>query len=244
MNAVSFDLWGTLVDPGDRPAAHAWRLREFATVLDGLGHARPAGQLARAVDEEYAEAARRQRGGEQVAPAEQVAGICARLALPADASLSKLLTVVHTHAILRACPHVRPQVRTAIERIRERAMPVVLISNTLATSGEVTRILLDYLDITALFDEVFLSGEVGAAKPAPEIFHAAARHLALRPEQIVHVGDDWQSDVLGARGAGLRPLWLKPANQAAASGTPWTDDPEHIPDMLDDLFALAPGRGC
>jgi ribonucleotide monophosphatase NagD (HAD superfamily) len=40
-------------------------------------------------------------------------------------------------------------------------------------------------------------------KPSPAFFEAAARELGLPPERIAVVGDDLESDVAGARAAGM-----------------------------------------
>jgi putative hydrolase of the HAD superfamily len=50
--------------------------------------------------------------------------------------------------------------------------------------------------------------DVGAAKPEPLMFEQARQRLAARPEQIVHVGDDPEHDVLGAAQAGFRTVWI------------------------------------
>ena len=48
----------------------------------------------------------------------------------------------------------------------------------------------------------------GCAKPDPAIFHAACQALNVRPEEAVCVGDDPLLDVVGAREAGLRSVWI------------------------------------
>jgi 2-haloalkanoic acid dehalogenase type II len=50
--------------------------------------------------------------------------------------------------------------------------------------------------------------EHGAAKPEPSIFHAACERLGFAPHEVLHVGDDPQMDVLGARRAGLQAVWI------------------------------------
>lgn len=64
---------------------------------------------------------------------------------------------------------------------------------------------------------VFVSSEVGWQKPATEFFRAAEEKLALVPEQIVLVGDDWTNDVLGARKAGWRAIGVAPSNEEQMS---------------------------
>lgn len=57
--------------------------------------------------------------------------------------------------------------------------------------------------------------EVGLAKPDPRIFHAAAGAAGVRPDEVLHVGDDALLDVLGARDSGMQAAWLNRA------GAPW-----------------------
>lgn len=48
----------------------------------------------------------------------------------------------------------------------------------------------------------------GVGKPDARIFHEACRRLGCSPAEVLHVGDDWALDVLGARSAGLQAAWL------------------------------------
>ncbi|EQD70615.1 HAD-superfamily hydrolase, subfamily IA, variant 1, partial [mine drainage metagenome] len=40
------------------------------------------------------------------------------------------------------------------------------------------------------------------------IFRIALRKAKARPEEAVMIGDSWGSDVRGALGAGIRPIWF------------------------------------
>jgi HAD superfamily hydrolase (TIGR01509 family) len=56
---------------------------------------------------------------------------------------------------------------------------------------------------------VVVSQRVGTIKPHPAIFAAARAALGdPDPRSILHVGDDWAADVVGARRAGWRAAWL------------------------------------
>jgi putative hydrolase of the HAD superfamily len=50
--------------------------------------------------------------------------------------------------------------------------------------------------------------ETGHAKPDAPIFHAACARLGLDPHEVLHVGDDPELDVVGARRAGMRTCWI------------------------------------
>ena len=73
-------------------------------------------------------------------------------------------------------------------------------------------------DAGEYFDFAFLAEEIGASKPAPDMFHAAITLTGLQPSQIVHVGDNPNHDIVGAQSVGMRTVWINP------HGLPWTED--------------------
>ncbi len=56
---------------------------------------------------------------------------------------------------------------------------------------------------------IVVSQRVGAIKPQPAIFRAAEAALGVPGGRILHVGDDWAADVVGARRAGWRVAYLR-----------------------------------
>ena len=56
---------------------------------------------------------------------------------------------------------------------------------------------------------IVVSQRVGTIKPHPAIFAAARAALGdPPPNAVLHVGDDWAADVVGAKRAGWRAVWL------------------------------------
>ena len=74
------------------------------------------------------------------------------------------------------------------------------------------------------FDAAFSAHDVGIAKPDAKIYHAAATYLGLRPEQVLHIGDDAIADAWGAKEAGLQTVWINPEGHlwVHQSPQPWT----------------------
>ena len=68
------------------------------------------------------------------------------------------------------------------------------------------------------FHAAVTARHVGVAKPDPAIFRRAAHYLDVPVESIVHVGDDPELDVVGAKRAGMRAVWLNRHDQ------PWPLD--------------------
>jgi putative hydrolase of the HAD superfamily len=65
------------------------------------------------------------------------------------------------------------------------------------------RFILGHLGISKYFAHVFISSELGADKPDPEIFRRAVKLIDLKPNQVLHVGDDSERDWKAAAEAGL-----------------------------------------
>lgn len=85
------------------------------------------------------------------------------------------------------------------------------------------------------FTLVCKAGEGARMKPAPDMFRQVQESLGLAPEQILHVGDHPETDVLGARLHGFRAAWLNERQQ------PWRQL-KLLPDVelatLDELGEL------
>jgi len=57
-------------------------------------------------------------------------------------------------------------------------------------------------------DFVATSGEVGVDKPEPPIFLAALERAGIDASEAVYVGDQYDTDVVGARGVGIKPILI------------------------------------
>jgi HAD superfamily hydrolase (TIGR01549 family) len=64
------------------------------------------------------------------------------------------------------------------------------------------------LGLRKYIPHIVISGVVGYSKPHPEIFRIALRQAGVEPGQTVHVGDLYESDVVGARNAGVKGILL------------------------------------
>ena len=65
------------------------------------------------------------------------------------------------------------------------------------------RFILQNLGISKYFAHVFISSELGADKPDPEIFRRALKLMHLNANEVLHVGDDPERDWKAAKEAGL-----------------------------------------
>jgi putative hydrolase of the HAD superfamily len=71
------------------------------------------------------------------------------------------------------------------------------------------RMILEQLGVSKFFAHIFVSSELGADKPDPEIFRRALRFAKLGPDEVLHAGDDPERDWAAATAAGLKVFKLE-----------------------------------
>ncbi len=89
-------------------------------------------------------------------------------------------------------------VQPALECLQERGMRMAVLSNW----DERLRPLLEKLELAGWFEEIFVSAEMGRAKPDGRLFAGVAEHLEMDGSGILHVGDSQREDLQGALAAG------------------------------------------
>jgi HAD superfamily hydrolase (TIGR01509 family) len=70
-----------------------------------------------------------------------------------------------------------------------------------------------------LLDVVVISEEAGVTKPDPRIFRMALDRLGRKAEETAMIGDAWDTDVAGARAAGIRAIWFNRFGAASPDGS-------------------------
>jgi putative hydrolase of the HAD superfamily len=91
---------------------------------------------------------------------------------------------------------------------------------TVVTNGfvEVQYEKFDKSGLKDYFSHVVLSEEVGCQKPNPRIFEEALRMNGLQAEEVVMIGDSWNSDIQGAINAGIDQIWIRKSQDPLPEG--------------------------
>ena len=95
-------------------------------------------------------------------------------------------------------------VLSTVKTLKERKFILGLLTNLAKDMNPICR----ELGLEPYLDFVVTSGEVGADKPEPLIFLTALQRAGVDASQAVHVGDQYNLDVLGARGVGITPILI------------------------------------
>ena len=138
---------------------------------------------------------------------------------PSGGALDRLIAV-RQEAFVRVV-RVEPETLSFLGRLGARYR-MALLSNY--PDGDAIRASLDDTGIAPFLEHALVSGDLGLCKPHPDVFRAVLDALALPPEAVLFVGDNWLADVQGARRAGMQVAHFRR----------WIP-PEHFPEQPGDF---------
>jgi len=221
------DAGGVLVNPNWQRVAAALQRHGVAADATRLAAAEPLAKLELDVPAQIRATDDRSRSGLYWELVLRNAGIDAAPELLAGAWTE----LEDYHRRFNLWETVIDGVPAALDRLREIGLKLVVVSNSNGTLREKLR----RLDLERRFDLVIDSHEVGVEKPDRRIFEIALDRARVRRDEVVHVGDFFEIDVVGARAAGIGAVLVDPMGLHAAR------DCRRV-ESLAELAASAKGR--
>lgn len=104
----------------------------------------------------------------------------------------------------RSAFFVFPDVVPALDAMQDAGLRLAVVSNWGWHAPE----LLQTLELARHFEVMSISARVGYQKPHAAIFEHALELLDVGPDEAIHVGDDPEADVMGARRVGIEPVLI------------------------------------
>jgi putative hydrolase of the HAD superfamily len=102
-------------------------------------------------------------------------------------------------------------VSKTLDELIKSKYKLIIISNV--SSERNLRTYLIKCGLQKYFSYLVASGTVGIEKPNKEIFLLASKMLGVEPHRILHVGDDYEADYIGAKNAGFKVVLLDRAEK-------------------------------
>ncbi|MHB1500196.1 MAG: HAD family hydrolase [Candidatus Dormibacteria bacterium] len=113
---------------------------------------------------------------------------------------------------------VDTEVLPVLSGLRERGLLLGMLSNAPYPPSSMRRTMARQ-GLSAQFESIVLSSEIGWRKPAPEAFAALLSRLGVSPERAWFVGDEMDADLLGATAVGMTAV-AAPGSPACGSHVP------------------------
>lgn len=85
-------------------------------------------------------------------------------------------------------------------------------------------------------DDLFVSEDMGVAKPATEFFDICLKQIGEPKESCIMIGDSLSSDMLGAKNASLASVWFMPSGDVAEAVKAY--DIDYCASSFDELCAI------
>jgi putative hydrolase of the HAD superfamily len=92
-------------------------------------------------------------------------------------------------------------------------------------------------ELIPYFDQIVISGDFGRGKPDPAIFEHALTLMSIERDEVVMVGDNLMTDILGANRAGIKSVWLNRHNKKPNEVIP-TYEIQHLEELYGILEKL------
>ena len=221
IEAITFDLWNTLVHNRNYGE---FRLPALDRVLrsNGIELSEDALQEAYMSGFRYSSRVIPAEGYRHVETQEIVDKVLETVGFTSPETRSEIVRV-YEEAFLCDPPRLKDGVFEALDYIKGRYR-IGLISVTGVSPGRLVRDTLKDQGVLDYFDVLTFSDEVKLVKPNPGLFTACLNGLDVAPENTVHVGDSFKSDIVGAIDAGMRTIWVKTREQVQKPG--------YVPDMV------------
>lgn len=212
IRGVTFDWWHTIAEtpwPDWDDRMRVLRVERVQETLEREGLIVDRDELFRAYDRHTELLKERWRAHADMTPEEQVRALLEFAGLDgSDGRLFPPVAEAFGRALETSLPVLYPHLAQTVAALRKEGYRVGIVSNTGRTWGRYLRPIQDELGIGKYFDARVFSDEVRVRKPDRRIFERALDRLGLRPEEVVHVGDDVDADVAGAKALGMRAIWF------------------------------------
>jgi HAD superfamily hydrolase (TIGR01549 family) len=205
IKAVFFDFYNTLVDyDPPREETQSRLLGELDIKISPKALLRPIMVADDFLSREHSRHSMGKRSKEEIAALYgQYHGVILKEA-GLESSPELIATILRKWLGIDLKMALYDDVAPALDGLKEQGLTLGLISN-------VDR------DISAVYEELGLgnwlsvtitSQDTGFNKPHPEIFKAALKEAGVKPAEAIYVGDQYQIDVVGANGAGMRGILI------------------------------------
>ncbi len=100
----------------------------------------------------------------------------------------------------------------ALEVVKKisKHLPIIILTNGIA---KVQHGRIDHSEIAPYLSGVLISSEIGAPKPAPDMYLKALDIWGAKPNEVLMIGDSLTSDIQGAVNLNIPTCWYNPGHK-------------------------------
>ena len=103
-----------------------------------------------------------------------------------------------------------PGAKETLEALHAKGYRLFAASNSF---GHLQRSRLQHAGVLHLFEDTYISMDIGYDKPDVRFYEEALRRCCLSPHEVLMVGDSMTTDIVGAQKAGMDTCWFNKYNE-------------------------------
>lgn len=107
-----------------------------------------------------------------------------------------------------------PGALEVVKKIAEK-LPIIILTNGISY---VQHGRIDHSPLSPYLSGLLISTEIGAPKPAPDMYMKALDMMKIAPHEALMIGDSLTSDIQGAINAGVPACWYNPGHKETPEG--------------------------
>ena len=200
IKGISFDLWFTILWEDDQ-GLKEYQNHRINALYNGF---KKFGKVRKSDVNQYYRSTSHVRM--HISNRELVKLLSLMLGLDSKDDVIDYVTRKYVESTFYWAPHANEEAIKIIPVLKEKyGIKLAILSNTSFTSEAIYK-LLEHVDLDKYFDVIISSSDIQAVKPMKKAFEAVSNALSLPPETILHVGDTYLDDVVGAINMGFNAV--------------------------------------
>lgn len=210
---ITIDFWNTLFDSSNGIKRNSVRQHTFAEEISKLNVQISSEQFQEAVQASW-EFFNNIWMNEQRTPDtyETISFLWSYLKLPYSEDSIIVVAKSFAESILDYPPNLMPSVKDVLISLKSKNYKIGLISDTGFTPGIILKKVMQNAGVLEYFDYFSFSDETGVSKPNPLAYNAILEKAEINPQNALHIGDIEKTDILGAKGIGMKAVRFSPDN--------------------------------
>ncbi|KAB8137470.1 HAD family hydrolase [Gracilibacillus oryzae] len=122
-------------------------------------------------------------------------------------SQEEAIAFQHTYLLQQQQITLLADIEILLHRLDEQGKQIAILTNG-EQNHQMMKVNQLGLERWVQKDNIFVSGAIGHSKPSPEVFQHIEDKLQLDKEETVYIGDSYENDIVGAKQAGWKAIWL------------------------------------
>lgn len=103
--------------------------------------------------------------------------------------------------------YINPFMEEVIQKVVELNKKVILTSDMYLSKEQISDILVYNQMDWNLIEDIFVSSEYNKTKRDTELYHIVLSKYKVKPEEVLHIGDNYSSDIVSAKNLGMHTFY-------------------------------------